>query len=297
MLKLQHRGAEKSVWLVGPVMKIGSGKTCDLVVTGTGIEEHHCSLHISDQEMLIEAISGNAVYLNEKQVTGKMPIKASDVIRIVAQEFTIVDPREKAAEASAANAPVSAEATVFRGVPVAAESANAGQGSGWMLQGLHKSLQNKRYPIDGVMTLGRSPECELHFSYERLSRKHAEFKVYDGVLMVKDLDSSNGTFRNGEKIQQAKLMNGDTVSFDKLEFAVIAPQSGADTLAQGHAMNQTVIRAAITPEVQKTAAKPSPRQATQATAPQETKKSNAAGIIMAVAAVIGLAVVGFIFFV
>lgn len=297
MLKLQHKGADKSIWLVGPVMKIGSGKTCDLVVTGTGIEEHHVSLHVSDKELLLEAMPGCAVYLNEKQVTGKVPFTVGDVIRIVAHEFTIIDSKSKSAEAPAAAAKpvVSAEETVFRGIPVA-ETPSVGQGSGWMLQGLHKSLQNKRYPLEGTMTLGRSPDCELHFSYERLSRKHAEFKLYDGVLWVTDLDSSNGTFRNGEKIQKAKLVNGDTIAFDKLEFTVIAPAAASDSLASGNAMNQTVMRAAITPEVMKQA-KANERPAAPAAAPQAAKKaSNSVGLIVAAAAIVVLAVIGFVFF-
>lgn len=296
MLKLHHRGADKSIWLVGPVMKLGSAKTSDLVVAGPGVEAHHCSLHISDREMLVEAMDDCAVYLNEKPVNGKVPMSVGDVIRIVTHEFVITDPKEKAGTAApVADKPVvSAEETVFRGVPQAAAPQ---QGSGWMLQGLHKSLQNKRYPLEGSMTLGRSPECELHFSYERLSRKHAELKVIDGKLVIRDLDSSNGTFRNGEKVQQATLHHGDTLSFDKLEFAVVGPSNNASALSSAEPMNQTVVRSAITPDVIKQA-KEAGRQSQKPAdnAVQKAQQHNhTSSIIMVAVAVIVLGLLAFVF--
>jgi hypothetical protein len=46
-----------------------------------------------------------------------------------------------------------------------------------------------------------------------VSRFHAELEVTEAEIRVRDLGSSNGTFINGERIQQGMLKAGDTVSF------------------------------------------------------------------------------------
>ena len=126
-----------------------------------------------------------------------------------------------------------------------------------MLQGIHSNIQNKRFPIDGKTVLGRSKDCDLHFSFERLSRHHAQLSVIDGKLLVEDLDSSNGTFQNGKRIKRATLHPGDTLAFDQLEFTVLgnkASNTNAETKRWDNSLNQTVVRSAITPEmIEKTA--------------------------------------------
>jgi pSer/pThr/pTyr-binding forkhead associated (FHA) protein len=286
MLKFQYVGSTKSVWLIGPVMKVGSSKSNELILTEEGIEPLHCYIHINQNLIEIEPIGTNEVYINEVLLKKKTALKVGDVTRIGTQEFTVSDPQSKVAPPIPVQQPVSSEATVFR-VPVSVSGAVGTEASGWMLQGLHKSLRNKRYPIDGTMYLGRSQECELHFSYERLSRKHAEFKVMDNVLIVKDLDSSNGSFVNGEKIKQAKLRGGDTIAFDKLEFTVIAPVGAGGEAMSAGSLNQTVVRSALTPEMLKQANKPGSADKSSEDIPASNpKKSSSANVIMIAAGVV-----------
>jgi pSer/pThr/pTyr-binding forkhead associated (FHA) protein len=51
----------------------------------------------------------------------------------------------------------------------------------------------------------------------------------DGDLEVRDLDSTNGTFVNGERVQQAQLSDGDRIQVGRLELLVTreAAESGA----------------------------------------------------------------------
>ncbi len=252
MLKFQSKDGSKNVWLVGPTMRIGSSRENEIPVSGDAVGALHGYLHIQGDDVAFEPISGQASYINENPVTAKQTLTKDDVLRIGSFEFEVIDPQEeKARKLKQANADKTqqeqdSEATVFRQVASVMPEA-----SGWMIQGLHPSLKNKRFPIDGTMTLGRAAECELNFAYERLSRKHAQFKLLDGVLFVKDLDSSNGLFHNGEKVSQAKLSNGDSIAFDKLEFTVIAPKEGgaSSEISGGDNANETVVRSAITPEM------------------------------------------------
>jgi predicted component of type VI protein secretion system len=60
--------------------------------------------------------------------------------------------------------------------------------------------------------LGRSRENSIHIRDERLSRHHARIGYSEGGYYLADLDSSNGTFVNGDRLQAPRrLDSGDTV--------------------------------------------------------------------------------------
>ncbi len=62
-----------------------------------------------------------------------------------------------------------------------------------------------------VSTLGRDAGCELRLSDMRVSRNHAEISRTDSVCEISDLNSSNGTWINGEQIKKKQLVDGDVV--------------------------------------------------------------------------------------
>jgi pSer/pThr/pTyr-binding forkhead associated (FHA) protein len=62
------------------------------------------------------------------------------------------------------------------------------------------------------LVIGRDPSCAGRFTVEGVSRKHARLlREPDGTLKVIDLDSRNGTFLNGRKIQVGALRGGDEI--------------------------------------------------------------------------------------
>lgn len=63
----------------------------------------------------------------------------------------------------------------------------------------------------GTVTVGRSPSCEVSSPDPRLSRTHAAFEVVGADVMVRDLESRNGTRVNGATIQEHRLVVSDTV--------------------------------------------------------------------------------------
>jgi len=58
--------------------------------------------------------------------------------------------------------------------------------------------------------LGRSASCEVTLNDQRISRKHAELAFDGAQFLLSDLNSTNGTFVNGERIRQAALPSGAT---------------------------------------------------------------------------------------
>ncbi len=75
------------------------------------------------------------------------------------------------------------------------------------------------YPTHDLVTivaetavlLGRASTSTTQLDTERVSRKHAELSMVSTTLVVRDLESKNGTFVNGDKIGESPLRNGDVL--------------------------------------------------------------------------------------
>src|SRR5262245_5756787 len=65
----------------------------------------------------------------------------------------------------------------------------------------------------GPNTIGRARENDIVILDQSLSRHHAKIEVNGDRTTISDLQSSNGTFVNDEKIDQADLNNGDTIQW------------------------------------------------------------------------------------
>src|SRR4029453_920432 len=66
--------------------------------------------------------------------------------------------------------------------------------------------------------IGRNESCDFQILSSRVSREHAEF-VRDGAgFRLRDLKSTNGTFVNGQRIDEARLNDGDLVVIADVEF-------------------------------------------------------------------------------
>jgi adenylate cyclase len=76
-----------------------------------------------------------------------------------------------------------------------------------------------------MIVVGRSTECDVNLPDPTVSRRHAELRASDGEIHVRDLNSRNGTFRNGVRIDTARVRAGDVVSFGV--FAVRVEQGAA----------------------------------------------------------------------
>jgi pSer/pThr/pTyr-binding forkhead associated (FHA) protein len=71
-----------------------------------------------------------------------------------------------------------------------------------------------------VTIVGRREDCDLRIPLGDVSRKHCRFVKDDEAVQLEDLESSNGTFHNGEKIKTAMLSPGDTVQIGPVTFLV-----------------------------------------------------------------------------
>jgi len=86
---------------------------------------------------------------------------------------------------------------------------------------LSGTFKGRRIPLSGRrMCIGRAPGCEILLDDETSSRHHTEVYFSGTRLMAHDLDSTNGTFINGTRIENAELHDGDRFAVGATVFMV-----------------------------------------------------------------------------
>jgi ABC transport system ATP-binding/permease protein len=62
-----------------------------------------------------------------------------------------------------------------------------------------------------ALRIGRAPDNDIVVSDPAVSSHHAELRNVAGAYWIVDLDSTNGTFVNGQRVADASLTEGDVV--------------------------------------------------------------------------------------
>lgn len=85
----------------------------------------------------------------------------------------------------------------------------------------------RRIPVSGApIRIGRAPECELVLKDSRVSRRHARLHARNGVLVLTDLGSTNGTRVNGHRVTEMVLGAGDRIHIGDTSLVVEAAPAG-----------------------------------------------------------------------
>jgi pSer/pThr/pTyr-binding forkhead associated (FHA) protein len=85
---------------------------------------------------------------------------------------------------------------------------------------------------EGESVLGRDPEADIHVEHGSVSRRHARISIRTGTVILEDLQSRNGTFIGGRRIESpAELHDGDVIGLGPitLTFESVADQGSTDT--------------------------------------------------------------------
>ena len=80
------------------------------------------------------------------------------------------------------------------------------------------------HPLNhGIIEIGRCEESQIRILDPVVSRRHARIHVYEGCLILFDLDSTNGTYVNGKRVNGGSMLfGGDKISIGLSEFIVAA---------------------------------------------------------------------------
>jgi diguanylate cyclase (GGDEF)-like protein len=69
----------------------------------------------------------------------------------------------------------------------------------------------RRIALDAPVECGRASECDVSLDDEAVSRRHARVGWNGSAYSVRDLGSTNGTFVNGEQVNEKTLRSGDQI--------------------------------------------------------------------------------------
>jgi len=82
-------------------------------------------------------------------------------------------------------------------------------------------MQARLVPIDGAPPLeltkdltvvGRTEDCDARFDHKSVSKLHCVLVKTDGLVLLRDLGSTNGTRVNGQRVRRAALLPNDHLS-------------------------------------------------------------------------------------
>jgi pSer/pThr/pTyr-binding forkhead associated (FHA) protein len=72
------------------------------------------------------------------------------------------------------------------------------------------------------MTLvGRGEECDVRLEHKSVSKIHCVLVKTDGLMLVRDLGSTNGTRVNGTRVRRGMLLPNDKVSIANFHYRVL----------------------------------------------------------------------------
>ena len=78
-------------------------------------------------------------------------------------------------------------------------------------------------PIDilkDLIIVGRKEDCDLRLDHKSVSKQHCIIVRTDGLPMLRDLGSTNGTRVNGTRVRRAALLPNDQLAIAHFRFKV-----------------------------------------------------------------------------
>jgi len=83
--------------------------------------------------------------------------------------------------------------------------------------------KNQRFELHefGRYVIGRGEDCAVVLPNVSVSREHAAVIVGQQHITIEDLDSANGTFLNGEPVEQHVLKRGDEIQIGKFSMVFL----------------------------------------------------------------------------
>ncbi|HYK82700.1 MAG TPA: FHA domain-containing protein [Gemmatimonadales bacterium] len=282
--------------ITGASLVFGREAGCDVVVPGKDVSRRHLEIVQTPKGYLLVDSSTNGTFVNEERVQGQRILARTDVIRVGDEQFRFYADVTAAAPppppppppppGPAASAPRAAPPPAGA-PPPAAPPAGADQRLQHTLHGV--STAGAQAPQGGAVgqrepagafasflvrsgalkgqrlavktphaNIGRADYNDLVIPDPSVSTSHAKLQRREGVWVLVDLESTNGTFIDGEPIKgDAPLAPGASVRFGDVQL-LFEPTDDALGVAKGGG-TQVIKDFTAAPPPQPPAAKAPPR--------------------------------------
>src|SRR6266700_111548 len=238
--------------VAGSSLVFGRDASCDVVVPGKDVSRRHAEIVPTPKGYLLVDSSTNGTSVNDVRVEGQRLLARADVITIGEEKFRffadagvpspqIANPTSTVPPPSVPPTKGSAPAVGERlretvhGVP-AAPPPSARPPGGALANFLVRAgaLKGQRLIVKTpVVNIGRADYNDVVFPDESVSTTHAKLQRREGVWVLVDLDSTNGTFIDGDQVKgEAPLAPGASVRFGDVS-TVFEPTDDSAAVEKG----------------------------------------------------------------
>jgi pSer/pThr/pTyr-binding forkhead associated (FHA) protein len=286
--------------IAGASLVFGRDATCDVVVPGKDVSRRHAEIVQTPKGYLVVDSSTNGTFVNEERVEGQRLLARADVIRIGDENFRFyADAAPQAAPnpqpGPAAKAPpvvpppppppppapppqpspapspggdrLRETVPDAPGAPPPRRASGAVLGNFLVRAGMLKG--QRLFVKTPVVNIGRAEYNDLVIPDESVSTTHAKLQRREGVWVLVDLDSTNGTFVDGERVAgEAPLAPGATIRLGDVALVFEPTDDAAGVAKGGGTKMMDMMKAAPSPPAPapapapaKAKPKPSPRPA------------------------------------
>jgi pSer/pThr/pTyr-binding forkhead associated (FHA) protein len=275
--------------IAGSSLVFGRDAACDVVVPGKDVSRRHAEIVQTPKGYLIVDSSTNGTSVNDTRIEGQRLLARADVITIGEEKFRFyadtaapappAPPPENPLAGPAASAPSAVPSTqgsapavggggerlkeTVHGAPAPRRS--GGALASFLVRG--GALKGQRLVVKTpVVNIGRADYNDLVVPDESVSTQHAKLQRREGVWVLVDLDSTNGTFVDGDQVKgETPLAPGANVRLGDVSM-VFEPTDDAAGVAKGGGTRMIEVMTMSPPSAPK-APPPPPPAAPKAPAP------------------------------
>lgn len=213
-LKLNHIGEDHNHKIdIHDKLSIGRNPDNDISIPSSEISRHHCLISVDEENSFFvkDLNSSNGTFVNKEKID-RIQVHHDDILQVGLEKFVFVlaDNRE------IQNGELS-PTTKFKSTLLNKSSQEI------IERVCIKSVDNTQTfhcPANSIYTIGRLDLCDISLDDKAVSKTHAQIDVGEDRVAITDLNSSNGTFVNKEKITRKELKDEDTILIGSNTFVV-----------------------------------------------------------------------------
>jgi len=215
--------------ITGASLVFGREAGSDVVVVGKDVSRRHAEIVQTPKGYLLVDSSTNGSFVNDERVEGQRILARADVIRIGEEQFRFY--ADAAPAAGPPPPPQGPAASAPQAAPPASPTAPAPLASFLVRSG---ALIGQRLQVKTpVANIGRADYNDLVIPDPSVSTSHAKLQRREGVWVLVDLESTNGSFVDGERVKgDAPLAPGATVRLGDVQL-VFEPTDDALGVVKG----------------------------------------------------------------
>lgn len=195
-------------------INLGRSDDNDIVVESNLASRNHCRIECIDDRVFVKDLnSGNGTYVNGNRIH-EIEIVENSELRIGDEQFSVSMMDEtiesKIGKTIEHKEEIQGAKPELQGILI--QPIFKRRVKGCVIESVHDISKKYIYPVNSIFTVGRLNLNDIFIDSEHVSRNHAKIEVRERQVVISDINSTNGTFVNGDRVKKKSLSDGDVFS-------------------------------------------------------------------------------------